>query len=244
MSPAARQTDQGFVLGIETSTPLGSVALFGGGRLQAELTLRSPGTHSEKLFPSVERLLGLAGLSVRDLAAVAVSMGPGSFTGLRVGVAAAKGLAFSLQVPLYGIPTLEVLAASSFPGPSAVWAVMDARRGEVFAARFTLRRGRPEMEGDARVLTPAELSRELEPGSAVAGDLSPDLRLRLAGSAGPLYFSPPGLGHPRAAAVAARGAELLGAGAPSRIETLLPLYLRPSDAEANAGGKRRRGMGN
>ncbi len=246
MSPAAGQTDKGLVLGIETSTSHGSVALFEGGLLKAELLLYSPGSHSEKLFPSIERLMELAGITSGDLGAVAVSMGPGSFTGLRVGVAAAKGLAFSLQVPLYGVPTLGALADAAPPGAVAVCAVLDARRGEVFAALFRSVDGRLEIQGEAAVLAPDALSLTLEPGTLVVGELSGDLRARLAASAPvPLFFSPPGLGHPRAAAVAARGAGMLGEGLPTQVDTLLPLYVRPSDAEANVARKalRRKGKG-
>lgn len=220
----------GIVLGIETATALGGVALVAAdGALLGEITLRSGESHAERVLPAAVSLLESHGLAPRDLAAVAVSCGPGSFTGLRAGIATAKGLAFALAVPLYGIPTLEALAANVAPCDGPVCAVLNARRGEVFRAWF--RRGSlgPERLGEDGLLGAAALACELSPGCLVVGALPqgfaapPGAAVRLA---------PAHLCHPRAAVIAGRGWEALGAARASDLDALLPRYLRPPDAEA------------
>lgn len=238
MTAAGEAGGAGTVLGIETATPHGSVALAGGGRLLGELHFFNPRTHSERILPAVENLLGTLGLKPRDLAAVAVSIGPGSFTGLRIGVAAAKGLAFSLGLPLYGIPTLEALAANAAPRTGVVCALIDARRGEVFTARYRFRDGRLTERSGARIVPPEAALGNLPKGSIVVGEPPPGLRTRFVpGGRGGPFLAPPHLSFPRAAVSALRGEELLRDGNASAPETVLPRYIRPSDAEANRAGK-------
>ncbi len=217
------------MLGIETATALGGVALVDeDGRILGEITLLGRESHSERIIPAVAELLATLGASPGDLAAVAVSSGPGSFTGLRTGVASAKGLAFSRGVPLYGVPTLAALAANATAGCGPVCAVLNARRGEVFRALF-----QAGAEGLAR-RTPDELlpAREcaagLPPGCLVLGEAPAALREATAPSA--LRFAPAHLNHPRASAVALSGLAALRAGAPSELLSLLPGYLRTADA--------------
>ena len=98
------------ILAMDTATMVSSVAVADDKRLLAELIVENKLTHSETLLPNVEQVLKLAGVKREDLAAIAVSMGPGSFTGLRIGLAAAKAIAYGLNIPLVGIPTIEGLA--------------------------------------------------------------------------------------------------------------------------------------
>lgn len=223
------------VLGIETATALGSVAVVSPAGLLGELTLLGAESHAERVLPAAEHLLSVLGLSVRDLAAVAVSSGPGSFTGLRTGVAAAKGLAFALAVPLHGVPTLETLAANTPPAEVPVAALLPARRGEVFCAVY---RSGPEglepLSGEA-VVAAARLRRALPRRCLVIGAQPPELR-EPAASRG-LLFAPPHLNHPRAALVAERGCRLALAAAPSELPGLLPRYLRPPDAAVRVTGR-------
>ena len=240
MSPAAGETDGGLVLGIETATAYGSVALWADRGLEGELVLHNPRSHSERILPSVQLLLQQKGAVTGDLAAVAVSIGPGSFTGLRIGLAAAKGLAFSLGIPLYGVPTLEALAAGA-AGPALLCPVLDARRGEVFAALFAWEGGELVRKASERVTTPQELVVGLPRGTVLVGEIPPSLRSLAKSRRGKaLFCSPPGQCFPRASHVALRGASMRREGRPSEAETLLPLYLRPSDAESNSAGKKRK----
>ena len=125
------------ILSIETSTSICSVAIHEQGELLALAEIKEPGAHAEKLLLLVDELFEKAGLSFADLDAVAVSQGPGSYTGLRIGVSTAKGIAYALEIPLIGINTLQAMAASQPVAPGDyVVAVLDARRKEVYTQTF------------------------------------------------------------------------------------------------------------
>ena len=125
------------ILSIETSTSICSVAIHEQGELLALAEIKEPGAHAEKLLLLVDELFEKAGLSFGDLDAVAVSQGPGSYTGLRIGVSTAKGIAYALEIPLIGINTLQAMAASQQVDPGDyVVAVLDARRKEVYTQTF------------------------------------------------------------------------------------------------------------
>ena len=125
------------ILSIETSTSICSVAIHEQGELLALAEIKEPGAHAEKLLLLVDEVFEKAGLSFADLDAVAVSQGPGSYTGLRIGVSTAKGIAYALEIPLIGINTLQAMAASQPVAPGDyVVAVLDARRKEVYTQTF------------------------------------------------------------------------------------------------------------
>ena len=125
------------ILSIETSTSICSVAIHEQGELLALAEIDEPGAHAEKLLVLVDEVFEKAGLSFGDLDAVAVSQGPGSYTGLRIGVSTAKGIAYALEIPLIGINTLQAMAASQQVAPGDyVVTVLDARRKEVYTQTF------------------------------------------------------------------------------------------------------------
>ena len=125
------------ILSIETSTSICSVALHERGALLALAEIKEPGGHAEKLLQLVDEVFEKAGLSFADLDAVAVSQGPGSYTGLRIGVSTAKGIAYGLDIPLIGINTMQAMAASQAVARGEyVVAVLDARRKEVYTQTF------------------------------------------------------------------------------------------------------------
>lgn len=125
------------ILSIETSTSICSVAIHEQGQLLALAEIKEPGAHAEKLLLLVDEVFEKAGLSFADLDAVAVSQGPGSYTGLRIGVSTAKGIAYALDIPLIGINTLQAMAASqNVAHGDYVVAVLDARRKEVYTQTF------------------------------------------------------------------------------------------------------------
>jgi len=226
----------GLVLGIETATVMGGVALVSdAGELLGEITLRNHESHSERMLPALEWLLATLGRSLLDCAAVAVSQGPGSFTGLRAGIATAKGLAFSLGVPLFGIPTLEALAANAPPGAGPVCAVLNARRGEVFRALFRRGPAGPQRLEPDRLVPLQSFADELPADCLVVGELPASSGGMPAPGRG-VRFAPPHLGHPRAAVIAALGNVARSAKRPSGLTSLLPLYLRPCDAVAGRMG--------
>lgn len=232
-APESEPARAGVVLGIETATALGGVALVSAaGELLGEITMRGSESHAERVLPAIDVLLQTHGLTPRDVAAVAVSRGPGSFTGLRAGIAAAKGLAFSLGVPLYGVPTLAALAANVPPLGGTVCAALNARRGEVFRAYFRSGPSGPEPLGDEALVSAESLAGELPEKCLVVGLAADAVPGRFPGS---VRFSAAHLGHPRAALIALLGARDLRAGRASELGTLAPRYLRAPDAEQARG---------
>src|SRR5262245_4578017 len=124
------------VLAVETSTLAGGAALLDGGLVVGEYTLDVSLTHSERLMGAVDRLLSDAGWTVRDLEGLAVSVGPGSFTGLRIGLSTVKGLALALTIPIAAVPTLDALATLLPFAALPVCPVLDARKREVYASLY------------------------------------------------------------------------------------------------------------
>lgn len=125
------------VLAVDTTTPSGSVALLENGVLLGEVNLESPGTHSARLLRSVDFLLGVHGLDVKDLDAFAVAAGPGSFTGIRIGVGAVQSLAFASGKPVAPVSTLLALASKlAADGARLVCPLLDAKKDELYAALF------------------------------------------------------------------------------------------------------------
>lgn len=131
------------LLALETATDVCSVALLRDGTVTAQASLHQPRVHAEQLVPLTDNLLDRAAVDRAELDAIAVSMGPGSYTGLRIGVSTAKGLAMALDAALIGVPTLEAMAASVHPFAAdgdVACALLDARRDEVYAAAYAVTR--------------------------------------------------------------------------------------------------------
>ena len=178
------------LLALETATDVCSVALAYGGNMVAALSLRRPRAHAENLLPLTREALRAGGVRADALEVVAVSMGPGSYTGLRIGVSTAKGLAEAAGAALVGVPTLEALAARLAPQADAgdlVCATLDARRDEVYAAAFRIIDGETS-DGEA-----------LEPTAETAALPIEELPDWLGASAGRLWLT--GDGAPKAAPV-------------------------------------------
>jgi tRNA threonylcarbamoyladenosine biosynthesis protein TsaB len=143
------------ILGLETTTPLASVALWSDAGLLGEVAFRGPRTVAQRLVLTLEHLLATVDCAVEEIGAIAVSRGPGSFTSVRVGLATAKGLAQGLGCPLIGVPTLEVLARPAAIHPGFLCPVIPAPKRNVYAAVYAWEgegRGRKGTEGDGRQL--------------------------------------------------------------------------------------------
>ena len=221
------------VLAVETSTLAGGVALIDGDRLVAEYVLDVSVTHSERLMATIERALRDARWRAGDLQGLAVAVGPGSFTGLRIGVSTVKGLAFALELPVAAVPTLDGLARRLPFAALPVCPVLDARKGEVYASLYRWDATGIRREWDYLALSPAGFgARLVEPtillGSGVASVVAPHARL-----------APPPLHVPSPAAIGFLGLERLGAGEVVKPTELVPLYLRPSLAELKRHGAHR-----
>jgi tRNA threonylcarbamoyladenosine biosynthesis protein TsaB len=175
-------------------------------------------------------VLAQAGVTVGDVGAVAVSIGPGSFTGLRIGLGFAKGIAFAGGVPLVGVSTLEALAvAAAAPAGATVCAALDARKRECWAALFRMADdGTPERLTDDLAIGAAELAARLPAGCIVVGD-GGDAYADVLGAH--TILRPFATHHPRGGAIALLGARRLASGFPGDPATLEPIYGRPADAE-------------
>jgi len=199
------------------------------GAVLAEGVHRESRSHTASLPLLVERVVGEAGLALEDVEGIAVSIGPGSFTGLRVGLALAKGLAFAGGLPLVGVPTLEALAwvADAEPGTS-LCAALDARKREVYAALFTVTAEGPRRLTPDLALSPAALAARLPRPCTLVGDAGEVYADVLGAHARVLPFA---THHPRGGVIARLGAARLAAGEAANTGTLEPVYVRPPDAE-------------
>ena len=150
------------VMGIETSGAIGSVALVGEGCLLAERYFEKGLRHGRELVPSLEEVLSDPGLKIKEIDLIAVSTGPGSYTGLRVGVMAAKTLAFVTKKPLIGVPTLDVLAENAPEDAEYVVPIVDAKRSEVYASLYQKVEQKRTRLWDFLVIRPEELWQRLK----------------------------------------------------------------------------------
>lgn len=223
-----------YVLGIETATPVGSVAVANENGLVAEYTLIRGTTHSERLLPVLDHLLKSASLPFRGIDVLAISLGPGSFTGLRIGVSTAKGLALAGEKPVVGISTLDALAENYRGIDTVLCPMLDARKKEVFAAvyRGSRTEGLEKLTPDLAI-PPERIFAYLEGnGIMFLGDGSILYRSLIEQAMGAKAgFAPPHLNHPRAATVALLGLQEAKRGNFLDLKTFTPIYVRSSDAE-------------
>ena len=198
------------------------------GLVQAEGAERESRSHVTSLPRLVERVLADAGLTVGDVEAVAISIGPGSFTGLRVGLGFAKGLVLGGGLRLIAVPTLEALAwvADATPGET-ICAVLDARKREVYAALFASTPAGPRRLTPDLALAPDALAARLTPPCVLVGDASEAYADALGARA---TIRPFATHHPRGGVVARLGWERLSGGDVADPGTLEPVYVRPPDA--------------
>ncbi|MDE3229653.1 MAG: tRNA (adenosine(37)-N6)-threonylcarbamoyltransferase complex dimerization subunit type 1 TsaB [Chloroflexota bacterium] len=227
------------LLAIDTSTHLASLALTDDAKLLAELNWRVGQRHGSDTLERARWLLAGQGVTMAQLDGVAVALGPGSFNGVRVALATAKSLAFALDVPLYGISTLDAIAWGALLAPDPIWALLDAGRGEVYAARYL-----PDMEATAwapqpialadggdsvrgyQILTPADLAASISGRALFTGEWRAETgdALRAALGARARFTSP--LTARRGVWLAELALARAERGAADDPRALEPLYLR------------------
>ncbi len=222
------------ILAFETSAKAASVALFQENKLLGESYQNTGLTHSQTLMVMAEDLLKQCGFGAKDVTHVAVAAGPGSFPGVRLGVDAAKGLAWGLQVPCYGVSTLESMALGLGAWQGTVCPVMDARRSQVYNALFTVENGGLTRVCDDRAIALAELAEELKTLPQpifLVGDGS-ELTYKTLQDAIPGLVLPQECRmHQRAVGVGLAAKQAMDAGESGDGEAMLPNYLRLSQAE-------------
>lgn len=222
------------ILGIESSSLVASVAIVEDGITMAEYTVNFKKTHSQTLLPMIDEMVNLLGIELSTLDAIAVSGGPGSFTGLRIGSATAKGLGLALDKPLIHVPTLDAMAYGIYGSSDIICPIMDARRNQVYTGLY-------RFERDFTVI--------MEQDALDMGDLAQKLnsmgeRVIFLGDGVPVYqnlieekltipfdFAPAHLNRQRAASVAALGAVYFAEGKTESAMEHKPDYLRKSQAE-------------
>ena len=221
------------ILAVDSSASPASAAVWENDKLLGEVFVNTKQTHSQTLLPMVQALLHSLGKTCDDFDVMAVTNGPGSFTGVRIGVSCIKGLAMPNDTPCCGVSTLQTIA---MPGrtyeDSVICAVMDARRGQVYNALFQVRNGRLCRLTSDRALSIAELSQECEAygsqlilfgdGAALCYEVFQAWGARLA---------PPELRFQRASSVAMLALESAKAGKTVTAQALVPSYLRLPQAE-------------
>ena len=227
------------LLAVETATPDTSAALLRDGDLLAEERGAPGRPTAETLLPAVDALLGHCAVELDALEAFAVSIGPGSFTSLRIGVATVKGLAFGSGRPAVGVPTLRALAHTAPPGSGPVVSLLDARRGELYAAAFEGEELTPAALLPEGVYAIAALRERLPATCRLTGEGVAICGAALRSALGPgVVCVPTDLGAARAVHVGALGARLLAQGAGVDAAGLVPRYLRRAQAEVVRTGRR------
>lgn len=220
------------VLAVDTATRSCGVAVLIDDKPAAELATVSDRTHSVRLMSMIRDALALAELDLREIDGFAVTVGPGSFTGLRIGISTVKGLAFATAKPCAGVSTLEALAYPCLPSAQPICTLMDARKGEVYAAFFRGTGGRLEKIGAEQVVAPEAILHTIDAPHLFVGDAVAIYEDRIrAIVGGHAVFAPLGLHLPKASSVARLARDLLQAPIRSGPSRLVARYIRQSEAE-------------
>lgn len=222
------------ILSVDTATTSCSVAITRNQSLLAEVTNDTGQTHAKHLMGMIDMVINLSGLTMSDLDGFAVTRGPGSFTGLRIGVASIKGLATATRKPLVGVSTLDALALQA-AGPSMlICPLLDARRGEVYYSRYRYANGMPAQLVEEKVASPIDAVRGLKEESLFVGEGAIVYRDLLVEALGGLArFAPVVQNTIRASTVAHLSLPAFEAGHTDDVANFAPVYIRKSDAEIN-----------
>lgn len=223
------------ILAFDTATPVTSVAVGVAGALVAEISITGEKAQMERLMPMIDAALREAGAGIRDMDGIAVGIGPGLFTALRIGVTTANTLSQVMKVPLAGVSSLDVLAAGVVYRGGTIAAAIDARRGEVFASLYQAMDGRAVPVGAPRVLKPENLAAELsarDNGVTMVGDgfqaYYPVFKEALDDRITP---APPEFMYPRASSLLMLAGPLLEVEQPGVPGLVKPMYIRQPDAD-------------
>jgi tRNA threonylcarbamoyladenosine biosynthesis protein TsaB len=222
------------ILAIDSSATAASAAILDDGRILGEFYIHTKLTHSQTLMPMVDALLKNAAIEMEEIDAFAVSTGPGSFTGVRIGVAAVKGMAFAADKPCVPVSTLEAMAWNLAFTEATVYAVMDARCQQVYQAAFQVGLGKVIRLSEDRAVKIDELSQNLIKERYpvfLVGDGAQLCYNMLSGNNPKLQLTPEIHRFQRASGVAFAALEKFSAGVTLRAEQLMPMYLRLPQAE-------------
>lgn len=218
------------ILGIDISTTLGSVGMIDERQILGEDKFRVIGGGKGTLLGRIDRLLEATGVSIEQLEGVGVAIGPGSFTGLRVGLATAKGLCLPRNLPLAGVSTLEALASLLPYCRLPILATLDARRGEIYAALYNTESGVPVRVGEEVSLPSEELHQRFDTELVIIGDALEAYGDRLEELYGDKAHLLPGHNSsPGGALIALLGRERISRGELLSLDDSVPTYIRPAE---------------
>jgi tRNA threonylcarbamoyladenosine biosynthesis protein TsaB len=216
------------LLAVDTSTAQVGIGLFDGSQVISEYVWRSRQHHTVELAPAISELLRRCGLTMEDIQALAVALGPGSFTSLRVGLSLVKGLAFTRHLPLIGISTLDILAAAQTPSRLPLLVAIPAGRGRLAVGWYKRSKNGWQAKGAARVVTVDEIVDEVKSPIIMCGELTPEERQKLAGKAD-IRLASPAQSVRRPAILAELAWIRWQAGDVDDEATLAPIYLHVAE---------------
>ena len=226
------------VLGIDTGAAAGSAAIMQDDVLVSEVLLTSRRTHSGRIMKAIDMVLSMAELKPSDLDGFAVAIGPGSFTGLRIGISTVKGLAFSAEKPVASVTTLDALAGQFPCSHALICPILNAGKGDVYTASYRAdKSGSVRRTGDYTVISPLDLTDRISEPCLFAGDGVKTYSSVIKENLGSLaLFPPPFLNSIRASAVACIGMKRLRKHEADDLKNIVPFYIRQSDAEIIRNG--------
>ena len=223
------------VLAIESSGLVASAAIVTEDTMLAEYTVNFKKTHSQTLLPMVEEIVSMVGIELKEIDAIAVSAGPGSFTGLRIGSATAKGLGLALNKPIIPVPTTQGIAANLYGTEGILCPPMDARRNQVYTGLYRYNKNGFEIVEDQMAVLIDEIIQKVnamgEPVTYLGDGVEAFSAVLAEKTTVPYSFAPMHVNKQRAGALAARAIELYKAGVVQTAEEHEPDYLRLSQAE-------------
>ena len=233
MGKSAKGVDALIILGIETASLVSSVALIDSDRLLAELTIETRKTHSEQLVPHLEKLLQLAEIDKEKLTGIAVSNGPGSFTGLRIGLATAKAMSYSLKIPIIGVSTLLGMAYNIQAEEALLRPLMDAQKGNFYTGLYEIKKGKICVLEEENIRSAEEILDLAQANSRMMllGEGVKMLRDEILERNLLAQVAPPHLRMPRAASIAYGALERFQNEDYDNVMDLVPNYIRRSEAE-------------
>ncbi len=217
------------LLALDTSTRTVGIALYDGVQVVSETVWNSHDYHTVELAPAVAEILARSGVEITELQALAVALGPGSFTGLRIGLALAKGLALVRRLAIVGVPSLHILAAGQPLCATRMAAVLRAGRGRLAVGWYRPVDKAWQPAADIEVLTPAELSRRIKEPTLVCGELSEDERRLLGRKRKNVILASPAQSLRRPGFLAELGWQRWQSGEVDDPVTLSPFYLHYND---------------
>ena len=229
------------ILAIDSSSLVATVAILDEEKILAEYTINHKKTHSQTLLPMLGEITKMIELDVKEIDAIAISGGPGSFTGLRIGSATAKGLALALDIPIVHVPTLDAMAYNVYGTDKIICPIMDARRGQVYTGIYSFEGEELKVHLESSALPIEELLDKLTAlgkKTIFLGDGVPVFKEKI----DDIYnvehcYAPAGMNRQRASSVAVLGGVLFEKGIVINSDEHLPEYLRVSQAERERAEK-------